>query len=144
MDELIETIASFPRDEGIRYFYHITSATAEELLEQGIIVANPRWQQSFLEFTDEELDDASLVIDENKSTLAKQNNTIIIAAVYEDEMDRFIRPIMEGEVSTVDWEGVGAPNYIVDPFHILGYIDIESLSFTFNSQANVDFSYYRI
>lgn len=140
MEELKEMIASFPRDEGIRYFYHITSTSGEDILEQGLVVANPRWDQSFLEFTDEELDNIQDVIDDNQSTKLKQNNTIMIAALYEDDIDIFIRP-MEGNAS--NWEGVGSPEYVVVPEHFVGYIDLQRLEFILNEYANVALNIYR-
>ncbi|MBQ6841088.1 MAG: hypothetical protein IJO63_03105 [Bacilli bacterium] len=144
MEDLKELIASFPRDEGIRYFYHFTPSFPEDLVEQGIIVANPRWEQSFLEFTNNELDDIESVINDNKSTKVKQNRAMIIVAVYEDEMEKFIRPIANDYVNTVYWEGVGSPDYIVDSANIIGYIDLETLTFVLNDFANVELSSNRL
>lgn len=61
------------------------------------MVANPLWEQSFLEFSKDELANIASVLDDNKSTIIKSNKTMIIAGVYKDSMDCFIRKLKPEE-----------------------------------------------
>jgi len=142
MEELQEQITLATSDKEARYFYHLTSQAGDKLLEEGIIVANPEWEKSFLEFTDEELSDIESVIDSNASTEFKQNNTMIIVGVYKDSMKRFIRRLRDDEAYDIDWEGVGTPDFIVDSDHIIGYIDLNTLEFVYNERSNVWSGFY--
>lgn len=45
---------------------------------------------------------------------------MIIVAVYDEDIDSFIRPLGDEASRYVDWEDVGAASYIVDPNDILG------------------------
>lgn len=137
MEELQEKINGLTSDKEARYFYHFTSARGDKILEEGLVVANPLWEQSFLEFTEEELNNIKNVILDNESTKIKENNTMIIAGVYEDAMDSFIRKLRNDEVVDVNWDGVGNPDYIVDNEHLMGYIDLNTLELTINEYANV-------
>lgn len=137
MEELQEKINGLISDKEARYFYHFTSAHGDKILEEGLVVANPLWEQSFLEFTEEELNNIKDVILDNESTKIKENNTMIIAGVYEDAMDGFIRKLRSDEVVDVNWDGVGNPDYIVDNEHLMGYIDLNTLELTINEYANV-------
>ncbi len=80
------------------------------------MVANPLWEQSFLEFSKEELANIASVLDDNKSTIRK------------------LRP---EEGAFLDFEGVGTPDYIVDNNNLLGYIDLENLELITNEYASV-------
>lgn len=84
MDELQERITNLTSNEEARYFYHFTNASGDKILEEGLVVANPLWEQSFLEFSKEELANIASVLDDNKSTIVKNNTTMIIAGVYKD------------------------------------------------------------
>lgn len=142
MEELQEQITLATSDKEARYFCHLTSQAGDKLLEEGIIVANPEWEKSFLEFTDEELSDIESVIDSNASTEFKQNNTMIIVGVYKDSMKRFIRRLRDDEAYDIDWEGVGTPDFVVDSDHIIGYIDLNTLEFVYNERSNVWSGFY--
>lgn len=48
MEELQEKIHSLTSNEEARYFYHFTGYNADEILENGLVVASPRWDESFL------------------------------------------------------------------------------------------------
>lgn len=137
MEELQNKILALTIEEDARYFYHFTSADGNKIIEEGLIVANPLWEQSFLEFTKEELENIKSVIDDNKSTNAKENNFMIIAGVYKDNMADFIRKLQIGEISDVDFEGVGNPDYIVDSNNLMGYIDLNTLELTVNEYSDV-------
>lgn len=137
MEELQNKILALTSEEDARYFYHFTSADGNKIIEEGLIVANPLWEQSFLEFTKEELENIKSVIDDNKSTNTKENNFMIIAGVYKDNMADFIRKLQIGEISDVDFEGVGNPDYIVDSNNLMGYIDLNTLELTINEYSDV-------
>ena len=137
MEELQSRIKALTENEEARYFYHFTSAEGSKILEEGLIVANPLWEQSFLEFTEEEINNIESVIEDNHSTPTKENNFMIIAGVYKDAMHEFIRKLDEDEVVDVYFEGVGNPDYIVDRNHLIGYIDLDALELTVNEYANV-------
>ena len=137
MEELQSKIDSLTSDEDARYFYHFTNFSADEILENGLVVASPRWYVSFLEFSDEELRNIESVIKDNKSTKLKDNAYLIIAGVYKDNFDHFIRELQEEEFVGVNYEGVGTPDYIVDSPHLMGYIDLDTLELTVNENANV-------
>lgn len=62
---------------------------------------------------------------------------MIIAGVYKDNMDYFIRRLGEEEFLGVNYEGVGSPDYIVDSNHLMGYIDLETKELAVNEFANV-------
>lgn len=142
MEELQEQITLATSDKDARYFYHLTSQPGEKLLEEGIIVANPEWEKSFLEFTEDELSDIEGVIDNNASNGFKQNNTMVIVGVYKDSMKRFIRRLNDDEAYDIDWEGVGTPDYIVDSEYILGFIDLNTLEFVYNERSCVWSGFY--
>lgn len=137
MEELQEKINSLTSDKEARYFYHFTSSNGDKILEEGLVVANPLWEQSFLEFSEEEINNIERVILDNQSTKLKNNNTMIIAGVYKDEMDNFIRYLRDDETIDINWNGVGNPNYIVDNEHLMGYIDLNTLELIINEYANV-------
>lgn len=137
MEELQEKIKALTANEEARYFYHFTSGDGSKILEEGLIVANPLWEQSFLEFTIDEINNIASVINDNKSTQTKENNFMIIAGVYKDAMHEFIRRLEDDEVIDIEFEGVGAPDYIVDNHHLMGYVDLNSLELTINEYANV-------
>lgn len=137
MEDLQEKIDSLTCDKEARYFYHITSGEGNDILENGLVVASSYWEESFLEFTDSELANIASVIEENKSNKIKQSHTIILAGVYEDGMDSFIRRLNEEESYDVIWEGVGNPDYIVDSEHLMGYIDLDTLELVVNDKTNV-------
>ena len=137
MDELQDEITNLTSNEEARYFYHFTNASGDKILEEGLVVANPLWEQSFLEFSKEELANIASVLDANKSTIVKNNTTMIIAGVYKDSMDGFIRKLRPEEGAFLDFEGVGAPDYIVDSNDLLGYIDLENLELIINEYASV-------
>ena len=80
------------------------------------MVANPLWEQSFLEFSKDELANIASILDDNKSTIRK------------------LRP---EEGAFLDFEGVGTPDYIVDNNNLLGYIDLENLELITNEYASV-------
>lgn len=135
MDELQEQINNLTSNEEARYFYHFTSASGDKIIEDGLVVANPLWEQSFLEFTPEELADIENILNDNKSTNVKDNNTMIIAGIYKDSMPEFIRKLRSDESAFIDFEGVGSPDYIVDSKHILGYIDLKTHELIINDYA---------
>lgn len=137
MEELQSRIKALTENKEARYFYHFTGIDADKILEEGLIVANPLWEQSFLEFTEDEIDNIEAVILDNQRTQTKDNNYMIIAGVYKDAMSGFIRRLNDEEMVDVDWEGVGTPDYIVDRGHLMGYIDLDSLELTINECANV-------
>ena len=137
MDELQERITNLTSNEEARYFYHFTSVSGDKILEDGLVVANPLWEQSFLEFSKEELANIAAVLEDNKSTLVKNNAVMIIAGVYKDSMRSFIRKLRPEEGAFLDFEGVGAPDYIVDSNNLLGYIDLENLELVINEYASV-------
>lgn len=137
MEELQNKIEALTSNKEARYFYHFTSVSGDKILEEGLIVANPLWEQSFLEFTEEEIQNIASVIEDNKSTNTKENNFMIIAGIYKDCIDNFIRKLQLGEITVVDFEGVGNPDYIVDSNHLMGYIDLETLELTINEYADV-------
>ena len=68
MDELQERITNLTSNEEARYFYHFTSVSGDKILEDGLVVANPLWEQTFLEFSEEELANIAAVLEDNKST----------------------------------------------------------------------------
>lgn len=137
MEELQEKINALTSSKEARYFYHFTNCEGDKILEEGLIVANPLWEQSFLEFTEEELQDIESVILENPSNKLKENKSMIVAGVYKDAMDSFIRKLRSDEQVDMDWDGVGNPDYIVDSNHLLGYIDLDTLEISINEYANV-------
>lgn len=137
MEELQEKIKALTANEEARYFYHFTSVDGSKILEEGLIVANPLWEQSFLEFTIDEINNIAAVINNNKSTQTKENNFMIIAGVYKDAMHEFVRRLKDDEAIDIEFEGVGAPDYIVDNHHLMGYVDLDSLELTINEYANV-------
>lgn len=137
MEELQDEITNLTSNEEARYFYHFTNASGYKILEDGLVVANPLWEQSFLEFSKEELANIASVLDDNKNTIVKNNTTMIIAGVYKDSMDGFIRKLRPEEGAFLDFEGVGAPDYIVDSNNLLGYIDLENLELITNEYASV-------
>ena len=137
MEELQNKILALTSDGDARYFYHFTSVDGNKILEEGLIIANPLWEQSFLEFTQEELENIESVINDNQSTLTKENNFMIIAGVYKDSMKDFIRKLDLGEINATDFEGVGSPDYIVDSNHLMGYIDLNTLELTVNEYSSV-------
>lgn len=137
----IEELQEIINNEEIDYYYHITSSNGNDILSDGLILANPDWYQSFLKFTDEELNNIDMIIKENISNL-KNNNTILIVAVYKDIGVNFIRKLREDEKYSVIFEGVDTPEYIVDPRYILGYIDIDTEMFHLNPEAEVCDSLY--
>lgn len=137
MEELQERINALTSSKEARYFYHFTSSEGDKILEEGLVVANPLWEQSFLEFTEEELQDIESVILENPSNKLKENKSMIIAGVYKDAIDSFIRRLISDEQIDMDWDGVGNPDYIVDSNHLLGYIDLDTLELSINEYANI-------
>lgn len=137
MEDLQEQINSLTSNKDARYFYHFTSFDANEILENGLVVASPRWDESFLEFTISELNIIDNVIEDNKSTRVKDNAYMIIAGVYKDNMDSFIRKLGEEEFAGINYEGVAAPDYIVDTPHLMGYIDLSTRKLVINEFANV-------
>lgn len=137
MEELQERINALTSNEEARYFYHFTSVDGDKILEEGLVVANPLWEQSFLEFSEEEKTNIESVILDNKSNKIKENNTMIIAGVYKDAMDSFIRRLRDDEKVDMNWEGVDVPNYIVDTNHLLGYIDLNTLELYINEYSNI-------
>lgn len=62
---------------------------------------------------------------------------MVIAGVYKDDMDSFIRKLREEEFVGVNYEGVAAPDYIVDSPHLMGYIDLKTNELVVNENANV-------
>ena len=140
MEELKDEISLLLSDDEARYFYHITNIDGEKILEEGLIVGNPSWEQSFLEFNEDEKNDITeLIID----SLNKDNKTIIIAGVYKDDMDFFVRRLDEDKaLEIVNWEGCNNPDYIVLSSYIIGYIDLDTLEFVHNDRANVISNYY--
>ncbi len=136
MDTLKNELMHLTEEEGIRYFYHFTSADGDKILNEGLFVASFLWQQSFLEFTLDELLNIENVINDNKSNKIKINNTMIIAGVYEDDINNFIRKASNDEICP-DFEGVDTPDYIVDPNYIIGYIDLNNLELKVNEYASV-------
>lgn len=136
MEELQEKINLLTSDKDVRYFYHFTSSDGNKILEDGLVVANPKWEQSFLEFSADELNNIESIILDNQSTKLKDNNIMIIAGVYKDGMDNFIRHLRDDETIDMNWSGVGNPDYIVDNEHLLGYIDLETLELSVNEYAN--------
>ncbi len=137
MNELQEKMENLTSNEEARYFYHFTSASGDKILDEGLIVANPLWEQSFLEFSKDELANVGKVLEDNKSTNVKSNKTMVIAGVYKDSMDGFIRKLSSEESSFIEFEGVGAPDYIVDSNHLLGYVDLDTLDLVVNEYADV-------
>jgi hypothetical protein len=71
MEELQDEITSLTSNEEARYFYHFTNVSGDKILEDGLVVANPLWEQSFLEFSKEELANIASVLDDNKNTIVK-------------------------------------------------------------------------
>ena len=138
MEELIERMKMLGTFDDARYFYHVTNEDAEKILEEGLIVANPSWEQSFLEFTKAELEDVSTIVNENRNSRLRGANAIIVAAVYPEEMQNFVTKLCEDEAySIVDWQGVGTPDYIVETGYILGYIDLKTLEFRANERCYI-------
>ena len=137
MEELQEKITNLTSNEEARYFYHFTSSSGDKILEEGLVVANPLWEQSFLEFSEEELANIASLLNDNKNTVVKNNTALIIAGVYKDSMDGFIRKLRPEEGAFLDFEGVGHPDYIVDNNHLLGYINLENLELVTNEYASV-------
>ena len=135
MNELQEQMDNLTNNDEARYFYHCTSANGDKIIEDGLIVANPLWEQSFLEFTHEEISNIETLLDDNKSTNIKDNNTMIIAGIYKDSMESFIRKLRPDESAFIDFEGVGSPDYIVDSKHIIGYINLETQELIINDYA---------
>lgn len=136
MNDLQERIDSIVNLEEARYFYHLTSKDGEEILEDGLFVANPDWEQSFLEFSEEEISDINSVIDDNSSKF-RNNKTMLIAGIYKDAVSDLIRPLKEDEKYFNDFEGVGLPDYIVDSRYLVGYIDMETRELHLNERAVV-------
>lgn len=136
MNDLQETIDGIINLDEARYFYHLTSKDGEEIMEEGLFVANPDWEQSFLEFNEEELSDINGLIDDNSSKF-RNNNTMIIVGVYKDAIGDLIRPLGNDEKYFIDFEGVGLPNYIVDSRFIVGYIDLKTREIFLNDRAVV-------
>ncbi len=137
MNELQEKMENLTSNEEARYFYHFTSASGDKILDEGLIVANPLWEQSFLEFSKDELANVGKVLEDNKSTNVKSNKTMVIAGVYKDSMDGFIRKLSSEESAFIEFEGVGAPDYIVDSNYLLGYVDLDTLDLVVNEYADV-------
>lgn len=136
MNDLQETIDEIVNLDEARYFYHLTSKSGEDILEEGLFVANPLWEQSFLEFTEEEIKDIDSVIDNNRSKI-RNSHTMIIAGIYKDAIDDLIRPLNKGEKAFVDFDGVGSPDYIVESRFIVGYIDMDTREIVLNDRAMV-------
>ena len=137
MEDLQEFFDELSSNDEARYFYHFTSAPGDKIMDEGLIVANPSWEQSFLEFSPDELLNIEDVINDNKSNKFKNNNTMIIAYVYKDDIDYFIRKLSPDEISCIDFEGVSLPDYIVDTNYILGYIDLNTLELYINEYTNL-------
>lgn len=121
MNELQEKISALTSESDVRYFYHITPRNGDEILEQGLIVASKFWEESFLEFTSEELANINSVIEDNRPNKIKRSSAIILAGVYADSMNGFIRKLEEDEAFGIEWEGVDTPNFIVDRIYRLRY-----------------------
>ena len=136
MNDLQETIDEIVNLDEARYFYHLTSKSGEDILEEGLFVANPLWEQSFLEFTEEEIKDIDSVIDNNRSKI-RNSHTMIIAGIYKDAIDDLIRPLNKGEKAFVDFDGVGSPDYIVVSRFIVGYVDMDTREIVLNDRAMV-------
>lgn len=136
MNDLQETIDEIVNLDEARYFYHLTSKSGEDILEEGLFVANPLWEQSFLEFTEEEIKDIDSVIDNNRSKI-RNSHTMIIAGIYKDAIDDLIRPLNKGEKAFVDFDGVGSPDYIVESRFIVGYVDMDTREIVLNDRAMV-------
>ena len=136
MNDLQETIDEIVNLDEARYFYHLSSKSGEDILEEGLFVANPLWEQSFLEFTEEEIKDIDSVIDNNRSKI-RNSHTMIIAGIYKDAIDDLIRPLNKGEKAFVDFDGVGSPDYIVESRFIVGYVDMDTREIVLNDRAMV-------
>lgn len=140
MEELQEKLIALTSNKEARYFYHITKVNAEKILNEGLIVANPNWYQSFIEFDDVSINNINGIINNNEGGNVVGANYILIAGVYLDEdgnLPNFIRPLEEYDIVDINWEGVGNPEYIVDSEYIMGYIDINTLELTINENAYV-------
>lgn len=140
MDELQEKIIALTSSEEARYFYHITRFPADKILEEGLVVANPMWYQSFIELDRDSINNIENIIKNNEGGNVVGANYIIIAGVYTDEdkeIPNFIRQLKAYETVDINWEGVGNPEYIVDTEHLMGYIDLDTLDLIVNENANV-------
>ena len=137
MENLQEYFNELSSNDEARYFYHFTSVSGDKIMDEGLIVANPSWEQSFLEFSPEELLNIEDVINDNQGNKFKNNNTMIIVGVYKDDIDYFIRKLSPDEISYIGFEGVSLPDYIVDTNYILGYIDLNTLELYINEYANI-------
>ena len=140
MEELQERIIALTSEEEAKYFYHITKFPADKILEDGLIVANPGWYQSFIELDRDSINNIEGIIKNNEGGNITDANYIIIAGVYLDEdgnIPNFIRELDDEEIPFINWEGVGNPNYIVDQEHLMGYIDLDTLQLIVNENANV-------
>lgn len=136
MTELQDKLNILTEDKSNRYFYHFTPYNAEKILEQGLIASSPHWENSFLEFTDEELKDIESVINDNKSIGVKQNNFIILVGVPHEKVQNFMEPLDE-EYYNSDREDFGEEKYIVNSNYIIGYIDLKDLELYINEYSDV-------
>jgi len=119
--------------EDTRYFYHFTGVDPEKILENGLIVGSVNWQDSFLEFIDEEKNNIDEVIDSNINNRLHDYHYMIIVGVDHERVKSFIKPLNE---YYADWEGIGAPDYVIDPEYIIGYIDLDNRELVINENSN--------
>jgi len=135
MDELQEKVTEILSDEDAIYYAHFMRKNGSIIMENGLLVANPNWYESFYRLTSEEINNIDEFIDD-KITKYTDYQTVIIAVSYPDEItkdnDPLIRKLEDFEEIlkyNSNFEGVGAPDYIVDSYKMVGYIDILNREF---------------
>lgn len=136
MEILQDKINILTSDDNKRYFYHFTPVDANKILEEGLIVSSKNWEESFLEFTKEELENIDSVINDNRNTKIKKNNFMIIVAVQKENVNKFISTL-DYNYYVEEWEGIGNPDYIVDNNYIVGYIDLNELELYINEYSDM-------
>lgn len=136
MKELQDKILLLTDNDETRFFYHFTSSEASDILEKGLIVASKRWEESLLEFSNDEINNIESVLEDNKSTMIKQNNYMIIVGVPNERVNDFITSLNDDFYDN-NWEGVGNPDYIIDSNYIVGYIDLNNLELYINEYSDM-------
>ncbi len=117
-------------------YCHFTNSRGEDILEDGLHVANREWYKSFLKLDDQEKENICTFIQDNGNHYGR-NKVMIIVAVFDDLEDSFIRKCQVDDETYSNWAYDGLPEYIVDKEFIFGYVDIDTMKLVVNNRSLV-------
>ena len=117
--DFIEDFQNLVSLDDVTYYYHVTNVNPEDILNYGLYMVGNKIYETAIEIPNEFIDNPiEYVLNERGNIGYRQNASIIIIGVNNDQKDELIKKI---DFIPNSWNHDELPEYFIPSDNIIGY-----------------------